>query len=146
MEQHGILDSLNEIHLFCLHFVYMPRIERATLEFQNQWNNHGLSTQNGRSPLQLWHAGVINNIAQQNTAVDSIFHIDESFGVDTDGPLPCVQTNNNVVIPDIAVGINDTTFSLMQCTFNPLQDDGNYGIDLFCSVVTFLEEHNSLSS
>ncbi|XP_047223562.1 uncharacterized protein LOC124869640 isoform X2 [Girardinichthys multiradiatus] len=36
MEQHGILDSLNEIHLFCLHFVYMPRIERATIEFRNQ--------------------------------------------------------------------------------------------------------------
>uniref|UniRef100_A0A096LWU0 Integrase catalytic domain-containing protein n=1 Tax=Poecilia formosa TaxID=48698 RepID=A0A096LWU0_POEFO len=60
-EEHGILDSLNEVHPFSLHFVYMPRIERATIEFQNQWNNHGLSTQNGRTPLQLWHTGVINN-------------------------------------------------------------------------------------
>ncbi|MEQ2238673.1 hypothetical protein ILYODFUR_035583, partial [Ilyodon furcidens] len=141
MEHHGILDSLNEIHLFCLHFVYMPRIERATIEFRNQWNNHGLSTQNGQTPLQLWHTGVINNMAQQNTAVDSIFELHENFGVDHAGPLPDIQTRNNVVIPDIDVGINDTALNLMHRTFDPLQNDGNYGIDLFCSVVTFLEQY-----
>lgn len=143
MEEHGILDSLNEVHLFCLHFVYMPRIERATIEFQNQWNNHGLSTQNGRTPLQLWHTGVINNIAQQNVAVDSIFEVDDSFGVDYEGPLPGIQTNNNVVIPDISLGLNDTIVNLIQQTFDPLQNDGNYGINLFCSVVHFVELFNS---
>lgn len=29
MEGHGLLDSLNELHFFCLHYVYLPRIERA---------------------------------------------------------------------------------------------------------------------
>ncbi|XP_047248274.1 uncharacterized protein LOC124884403 isoform X2 [Girardinichthys multiradiatus] len=115
MEQHGILDSLNEIHLFCLHFVYMPRIERATIEFRNQWNNHGLSTQNGQTPLQLWHTGVINNMAQQNTTVDSSFELHENVGVDHGGPLPDIQTRNNVVIPGIDVGINDTALNLMHC-------------------------------
>ncbi|MEQ2286188.1 hypothetical protein AMECASPLE_039717 [Ameca splendens] len=123
-----------------IYFAYMPRIERATIEFRNQWNNHGLSTQNGQTPLQLWHTGVINNMAQQNTAVDSIFELHENFGVDHGGPLPDIQTRNNV-IPDIDVGINDTALNLMHRTFDPLQNDGNYGIDLFCSVVTFLEQY-----
>ncbi|KAF3835796.1 hypothetical protein F7725_028354, partial [Dissostichus mawsoni] len=61
MEEQGILDSLNELHLFCLHYVYLPRLERAVTEFVNQWNNHGLSTQGGQTPLQLWHSGVIHN-------------------------------------------------------------------------------------
>ena len=53
MEEQGVLDSLNELHLFCLHYVYLPRIERAVTEFINQWNNHGLSTQGGQTHLLL---------------------------------------------------------------------------------------------
>ena len=49
MEEQGVLDSLNELHLFCLHYVYLPRIERAITEFINQGNNHGLSTQGGQT-------------------------------------------------------------------------------------------------
>ncbi|KAF6725981.1 hypothetical protein FQA47_015798, partial [Oryzias melastigma] len=33
MEEHGVLDSLNELHLFCLHFIYLPRIQKAVREF-----------------------------------------------------------------------------------------------------------------
>ncbi|MEQ2173625.1 hypothetical protein GOODEAATRI_033983 [Goodea atripinnis] len=129
-----------------MRFIYFAYIlstcqELATIEFRNQWNNHCLSAQNGQTLLQLWHTGVINNMAQQNTAVDSIFELHENFGVDHGGPLPDIQTRNNVVIPDIDVGINDTALNLMHRTFDPLQNDGNYGIDLFCSVVTFLEQY-----
>ncbi|MED6250308.1 hypothetical protein ATANTOWER_029103 [Ataeniobius toweri] len=59
MENEGILDSTKELHLFCLHFIYLPRVQRATAEFRNQWNNHSLSTQGGQTPLQLWQGGVL---------------------------------------------------------------------------------------
>ena len=36
----GLLDSLKELHLFCLHYIDLPQIQRAVTEFQNQWNNH----------------------------------------------------------------------------------------------------------
>ncbi|KAA8578510.1 hypothetical protein FQN60_000049 [Etheostoma spectabile] len=118
MEEHGVLDSLNELHLFCLHFVYLPRIERAVTEFINQWNNHGLSTQGGQTPLQLWHSGVINN-AGIHPAINSIFDADNYYGIDEEGPLPELQTNNNVVIPDIDVTINETTMNIIQ-QVNPI--------------------------
>lgn len=98
MEEHNILDSLNELHLFSLHYVYLPRIQRATTEFVSQWNNHGLSTQGGHSPLQLWHRGVLQQLGSNHPAIDGIFDQDrEAFGIDEDGPLPDLQTNNNVV-------------------------------------------------
>lgn len=142
MESVGILDSLSELNLFCLHYIFMPRIQRATIEFTNQWNYHGLSTQGGQTPLQLWHTGIINNIGLGNTAVDAIFHTNNFYGEDEEGPLPELQTNNNVVIPDINVTMNETTAHAIQQHFDPLQNDGNYGIDLFCSLLHFLEQYH----
>ena len=39
MENEGILDAMNDLHLFCLHCVYIPRIQRALDEFIAQWNS-----------------------------------------------------------------------------------------------------------
>ena len=43
-EEKGILDHLSEKHLFALHYVYIPRINRALHAFTQGWNNHPLST------------------------------------------------------------------------------------------------------
>ena len=33
IERNGLLDSNNEVHLFCLHFIYLPRINFSLEEF-----------------------------------------------------------------------------------------------------------------
>ncbi len=33
------------------------------------WNNHGLSTERGQTPLQLWHRGIVSHIGINNTAI-----------------------------------------------------------------------------
>ena len=38
------LDSLDEVHLWALHYVYLPRINASLDEFKSQWNHHGLRT------------------------------------------------------------------------------------------------------
>lgn len=136
MEEQGILNSLNELHLFCLHYVYLPRIERAVTEFISQWNNHGLSTQGGQTPLQLWHTGVISSLAV-HPVINDVFDIN-NYGIDDEGPLPELQTNNNVVIPDINVNINEITMNTIQ-QVNPLENDGNHGIDVFLSLLHVLQ-------
>lgn len=136
MEEHNLLDSLNELHLFCLHYVFLPRIQRALTEFINQWNNHGLSTQGGRTPLQLWHTGMIDRIRHQQ-ATEDIIDV-ENYGTDDNGPLPELQTNNNVIVPDIDVRFNETTVVRIQ-QINPLEDDGNQGISLYSSLLCVLQ-------
>ena len=52
MEQTDILDPLNEEHLYALHYVYIPRINRALSEFTRGWNHHpihNLTTKYGTS-------------------------------------------------------------------------------------------------
>ena len=58
MESEGILDPLNEENLLALHFVYLPRINKALEEFKRDWALHPLSSANNRSPRQLWHLGM----------------------------------------------------------------------------------------
>ena len=45
LEQTGILDLDSPVHLFTLHYVFLPRINVALNEFMEAYNNHQLSTQ-----------------------------------------------------------------------------------------------------
>lgn len=49
-------------HLFCLHFVFLPRINAALESFTESWNNHSISTEHGMTPNQLFIQGAL----QQN--------------------------------------------------------------------------------
>ena len=43
MEEDGLLDPANEVHIYCLQYVFIPRINESLSEFRNAWNNHPLS-------------------------------------------------------------------------------------------------------
>ena len=60
LEDINILDASNEIHLFCLHVVYIPLIRQHLLEFVHGWNNHNLSTEGNNTPMQLWIRGMFD--------------------------------------------------------------------------------------
>ena len=62
MEDMRILNIENEVHIFCLHYVYVPRINVALNKFLNAWNYHPLSSMNNLSPVQLWIAGLSRSV------------------------------------------------------------------------------------
>ncbi|XP_026128400.1 uncharacterized protein LOC113109073 [Carassius auratus] len=139
MEEQCILDSLCELHVFCLHFIYLPRIQRAVREFRDMWNNHGLSTERGQTPLQLWHRGIVSHIGINNTAISGVLNNEEHVDINENRPEPELQTRNNVIVPENIYCPNDSTLANILETFNPLQNDGNHGIDLFLALVQLLE-------
>lgn len=44
LEQNRFLDPLNECHLFSLHYIYVPRLNRELNEMSGSWNNHPIDT------------------------------------------------------------------------------------------------------
>ena len=44
LEAENSLDPLNEVDMFCLHYVYLKRINSAIDSFVESWNNHQIST------------------------------------------------------------------------------------------------------
>ena len=58
MEEEHLLDIENEVHIFALHYVFLPRINNALNHFAEAWNCHPLSSERNMSPVQLWISGL----------------------------------------------------------------------------------------
>ena len=58
IEATGQLDVENEVHMFCLHYIFSPRMNLCLTAFQNAWNNHPMQSEKGLSPNQLWLQGL----------------------------------------------------------------------------------------
>lgn len=135
MENSGILDLDNEVHLLALEIVYLPRINASLQEFEQQWNHHGIRTAGHKSPMALWYSG--NIYSQQDILVNDL----ESYGVDYDGEVPDVETDNNVVVPEGTIVISDEQWAQIQNAVpDPLANDSNYGINFYCRVLETLEQ------
>ena len=61
MEDEGILDPCNDMHLFCLHYVFLPRINHSLQVYSNAYSQHRLRTEGNRTPMQLWIRGQIQD-------------------------------------------------------------------------------------
>ena len=59
MESAGALSCLNEVDLFCLHSVFLPRINSTLDSFVESWNNHPISTEQNMTPNQLFIEGAL---------------------------------------------------------------------------------------
>ncbi|XP_016327356.1 uncharacterized protein LOC107677080 [Sinocyclocheilus anshuiensis] len=57
LEEEGQLDMLNRMHLFCCHYVFIPRLQAHLDTFRDGWDNHPLSTAGNLTPNQLWELG-----------------------------------------------------------------------------------------
>lgn len=69
MEQCAILDPTNEMHLFSLHYTYIPRINCNLGIFSSAHSRAPISSEGGKSPMQLWIMGAMTN---SNAALDEL--------------------------------------------------------------------------
>ena len=70
LESDGALDPANEVDIFCLHLVFLPRINKALADFRGSWNRHPLSTEGNMSPLQLFTEGLCETAAADQANVN----------------------------------------------------------------------------
>ena len=60
LEDCGVLDPLNSVDIFALHFVFIPRINRHIDIWTEAWNHHGMRTCGSLSPLQQFTEGLLS--------------------------------------------------------------------------------------
>jgi hypothetical protein len=107
LDSENMLDPSNVLHLFGIHYVFLPRINRSIGEFVMQWNNHSLSSAHSNTPLQLWMC----NSPQDGTRS---FLNQNSYGIDYDVPLPQIETSNTVEIPQSSVSLEEEDEAILQ--------------------------------
>ena len=72
LEDHQVLSPDNTIDLFCLHYVFLPRINAALETFRQAYSQHKLRTEHNMSPIQLWIRGMLRGTTDQE-AVSGLF-------------------------------------------------------------------------
>nr|XP_055057120.1 uncharacterized protein LOC129441490 [Misgurnus anguillicaudatus] len=57
LEDEDMLDLTSTLHLFCCHYVFLPRLQENLDVFREGWDNHPLRTEQNLTPNQLWEVG-----------------------------------------------------------------------------------------
>ena len=139
LEGNNVFNPCNEVHLFCLHLVYLDLINGALNEFCSEWNNHPVTTETNFCPQQLWVRGIVmqrNN--SSSTAVQDV--IDPSnYGVDNDGPVPA-QEDYRVPVPQSPISLSTVQLQYLRNVILASRDDSDNGIT---SYLTSLDIVNS---
>ena len=61
-----------------------------------------------------------------------------TYGLDDDGPVTQLQTNNNVEVPRSSVELTDEDRAILELSLDPLVDDGNHGIYLYLQTMQII--------
>lgn len=80
LEDNLILDPTNPTHLFSLHYVFVPRINRHLESWRQGYLHHRIRKAGNRSPMQLYILGLLQNRNTQHVAVRDLYE-----------PLPLVR-------------------------------------------------------
>ena len=148
MEESGLLQIDNPLHKFALHYIYLPRINRALSSFTSAWNNHPLRTENNWSPERIWVSnGMIDVRNHQLMAVAEIVEQEPSFddlswyGYDPSAPPPMDDGLSTVNVEDVEIEIPGNVIHDLRATINSIQLANSYGIDLFTDCLKVLQSY-----
>lgn len=129
LEREGVLDPLNETDLFCLHYVYLPRLNKNLSEFVSAHNNHKVSTEGNNTPAQIFwtnlHLTFFGDGREPNDAWMGV-NIDELIHTN----LPHVQ------VPVTSNPLDDTEYAELQRLVDPLSS--TCGKELYRNTVDFV--------
>lgn len=127
LEDDGELNPMNGIDLYCLHYVYLPRINEALNAFIESWNNHSISTEHNLTPNQLFIQGAL----EQNTSIQTPHH-----SISANLPTP----REHVKIPGVTFKPCQVLLIQLQ-QINPLSHSPTCGKDLYTGVINLVGRH-----
>ena len=121
LEDSNCLDPLNETDIFCLHYIFIPRINWTLEKFIESWNNHSLSSENNFTPNQLFIRGAIQQ---------SITPYHPSNNSDVEGSPALPTPSNHVPVPQNGFLPCPSLYREIN-RIDPLDSSYNFGRDLY---------------
>ena len=77
MEDHGIFEMGNPIHLFALYHTFLRRIDQDLMNWRATHNSHHIRAERHKTPVELWLGSSIQNAESSNTATYNLFSRDD---------------------------------------------------------------------
>ena len=141
LKQSGILDLESPVHLFTLHYVFLPRINIALNELMETYNNHRLSTEHNWIPNQIWYNSMSNPVNPiTNDLVDEETNYIQYHVEDSEGLYPIDPDVNNVVVSAVDVPLAEKINNLMRNSTDPVRESPDMGIDIYLAVLGLIHE------
>ncbi|XP_071340932.1 uncharacterized protein [Trachinotus anak] len=140
LEEEGFLSIANETHLFCCHFVFLPRLQDDLDTFRNGWDNHPLRTESHMTPNQLWELGRTHYPVPEpdNTEGMDIPDIEwENSG------LPC-DDHLSIIVPHTACPMTDGQLTSLRDAVDPRAASQSFGADIYIAAVQFCDQFHDL--
>ena len=114
--------------LYLMMFINSAFTNRSLNEFNQQMNNHPVSTENNQSPLQMWERGMLENMHSGHSALSpeeiQDFRVDLYLG----GALSVEEEDYQVNVLSPTIELTDQHLTQMP---SPLQNDENCGVNIF---------------
>ena len=131
LEEIGALNTENEADMYCLHYIFIPRINSALSSFQSAWNHHPISTENNLSPLQLYTA-----YAQGSSLFDEIDIDPITYGYDPNSPTPEEEEGDaSVTVLQPFIPLNHQSLQSLHTNINPNEQSNDFGMQLYLDAV-----------
>ena len=147
MEQQGILNPLNELHLFSLHYVYEPRINQALELFRVGYNHHGIHTARHHSPHQLFVEGVLQLHSSGLTALDLLDEVDaETYGIDYDVQGTGITDDEGVSVPQTRIQLSDSLMQYLKEQVDPMASSENHAIEIYETTLDIVTSSHTTSN
>ncbi|GBB83315.1 hypothetical protein RclHR1_10040004 [Rhizophagus clarus] len=133
LEEIGSFNIDNSVYMFCLHYVFLPRINQSLEKWKLIWNKHKIRTEGNLTPEQLFTKGMMT--CGYRGMEDSNINPYE-YGIDFDGPISTENSDNTVFVDEPRNILTQQQMVLLQSLVNPLEDDNKgYGINIYNKTV-----------
>ena len=141
MENEELLDPMDEEHLFCLHLVYIPQLQKALDELVFQWNSPPVSTEGNLSPEQLFITGCFADPTVDKRLPDDIDVFGSGADSDADAPLELNDNDYQISGPVNTVQISHEMLVLLGEQHDVFADDGRDARLIYQSCVQFVKTY-----
>ena len=145
MEDSSVLEITDVVMMYCLHHVFVPRIQRDIAQWMAAHNNHKVRTERNRSPLQIWFSANLQASDQNNTAMNNIFRRQQS---ETEAQITEFIENANleepddiaVVIPRVPQPLTGAQHAALVRNVDTLAASESNGLDIYGRVYQFVQQ------
>ncbi|KAI7802412.1 hypothetical protein IRJ41_009399 [Triplophysa rosa] len=159
LESESIIDPANELHIWALHYVYLPRINMDLRVFCRRWNNHGLRTEGFSTPVQLFVRACLRLQNRPLRAIQGVFEGPfntpelEGSVLPQRPDLPSAQERDtpeyhnaeplwreDIHVPESLLDLNEGHVHQLQSLVDPLDvSRDSMGVDLLQMTIMFLQ-------
>ena len=133
MEDEGILDSLNQIDLAALHYVYLKLINKRLNVWREAWSKHRMRTTK-TSALRLWISGQLQN----SIGVDIPPEFLELYGVEGNVEDDYTEDERPTFVSPTDGILDEEILERLHAEIPLNNFPGNYGIDDYIAAVQLI--------